>query len=81
MSLGLAVGPGNGLPSKTVSHCQMVEPIKLELSADLTLLELLTVGAHFTGTYTVPPITCNGKYGVGRGEQMTNSSPVQEAMK
>jgi hypothetical protein len=67
------VGPGAGLPSKTVSHCETVEPIKLELSTNLTFLELISVGSHFVGTYTVPPITCSGKYAKGRGEQMTEA--------
>lgn len=67
------VGPGNGLPSKTVSHCETVEPVKLNLSTNLTLLEIVAVGSHFTGAYTVPRITCAGKYGVGRGEQMTEA--------
>src|SRR5262249_56354653 len=67
------VGPGNGLPSKTVSHCETVEPVKLALSTNLALLEILLVGSHFTGAYTVPKITCSGKYAVGRGEQMTEA--------
>jgi hypothetical protein len=67
------VGPGNGLPSKTTSHCETVEPVTLALSTNLTLLEIIVVGSHFTGGYTVPKITCAGKYGVGRGEQMTEA--------
>jgi hypothetical protein len=66
-------GPGNGLPSKTASHCETVEPVKFELSTNLTFLELVVVGSHFVGTYTVPPFTCSGKYGKGRGEQMTEA--------
>jgi hypothetical protein len=67
------VGPGNGLPSKTVSHCETVEPVKLNLSTNLTLLEIVAVGSHFVGAYNVPAFTCSGKYGKGRGEQMTEA--------
>jgi hypothetical protein len=66
-------GPGNGLPSKTESHCETVEPVFLNLSTNLTLLEIIAVGSHFVGSYTVPRFTCSGKYGVGRGEQMTET--------
>jgi hypothetical protein len=67
------VGPGNGLPSKTVSHCETVTPMSLPLETNLTLLEIVVVGTHFQGTTTVPAFTCSGKYGVGRGEQVTEA--------
>ena len=72
VALGYSVhGPGEGLPSKTVSQCETVEPVKLELEHNLTFEEVAFVGTDFTGTTTIPPYTCSGRYGEGRGRQMT----------
>jgi hypothetical protein len=65
------VGPGNGIASKTASHCETVAPISVALSTNLTWLELVMVGSHFEGTATVPSFTCTGKYAKGRQEQLT----------
>jgi hypothetical protein len=74
VALGYSVhGPGEGLASKTVSHCETVEPVNLALVHDLTFEEVAFVGSHFTGTTTIPPYTCSGKYGTARGNQMTEA--------
>jgi len=67
------VGPGNGLASKTETHCETVEPVSFNLSTNLTLLEIVAIGSHFVGTYNVPAFTCSGKYGNGRSTQMTET--------
>jgi hypothetical protein len=35
------------------------------------LAELLTVGPHFTGTTTIPPIRCDGLTGLAVGPVLT----------
>jgi hypothetical protein len=74
-------GPGNGLPSTTVSHCETTtaegsavpKPVHLQLEAYLTLLEIVAIGAHFAGTTTIPEFTCYGKYANGRESQVTET--------
>jgi hypothetical protein len=66
-------GPGAGIASKTQSQCETVGPVNLGLNANLTFEELAFVGTHFVGSTTVPSITCAGKYGGARGNQMTET--------
>jgi hypothetical protein len=42
------------------THCQTSVPIKLPLSTDLDLNELIVVGPRFTGETSIPPIACQG---------------------
>jgi len=67
------VGPGNGRASKTVTHCETVEPIKLNLDTNLTLLEIVVIGTHFVGTYTMPAFTCTGAHANARANQLTEA--------
>jgi len=46
------------------THCQTSEPITFYLSANVTLLELIVRGPHFSGTATIPSITCTGPEGL-----------------
>jgi hypothetical protein len=45
-------------------HCETSEPVVFNLSADLTFGDLLEIGPHFTGTVTIPSITCAGLEGL-----------------
>jgi hypothetical protein len=45
---------------KVPTHCQTSEPIDFQLSEDKDLLELEVYGPFFSGTATIPPITCAG---------------------
>ena len=53
------------------THCQTSEPITLPLSANANLLEVTGKGTHFTGTVTIPPITCPGLKGLLLGPVLT----------
>jgi hypothetical protein len=55
----------------TPTHCETSEPLTLNFSTTLTLAELLTVGPHFTGTTTIPPIKCDGLEGIAVGLALT----------
>jgi hypothetical protein len=63
------VGQGNSAGAKTTSQCQTGE-VTLNLSTNLTLLEVVAVGSHFVGTAPIGPITCSGKNGNGRAHQL-----------
>ena len=56
---------------ETPTHCETIEPVTLPLSADVPLTELLSAGAHFTGTATIPPMRCDGLSGVAVGAALT----------
>jgi hypothetical protein len=43
--------------------CETAEPVQLKLADTLDLEELLTQGWHFTGTTTIPEITCEARGG------------------
>jgi hypothetical protein len=45
---------------KLPTHCRTSEPIEFQLSGDQTLLELVIFGPQFSGTATIPPISCEG---------------------
>jgi len=57
----------------TTTECETVEPITLPLSTTLTLAELLSVGAHFSGTTTIPPIKCAGLDGPAVAAALTTA--------
>jgi hypothetical protein len=40
--------------------CETSKPVAFSLSTTLSLLQLVVTGPHFTGTATIPPITCTG---------------------
>src|SRR5262245_30592213 len=42
------------------THCQTSEPISFQLNGDETLVELAAFGPQFSGTATIPSITCAG---------------------
>jgi hypothetical protein len=46
------------------THCETSEPVKFALSDTLTLAELLVKGPRFSGTTTIPPMTCKGLLGL-----------------
>jgi hypothetical protein len=64
-------GPALEVGVTTATECETSEPLTVPLSATLTLPELLTVGAHFSGTITIPPIRCNGLSGVAFAAALT----------
>jgi hypothetical protein len=66
-------GPGKGASSQTQSQCETVEPAKFTLGDNLTFEEFAFLGSRFQGSFNTPKINCTGKFGVGRGEQMTAS--------
>jgi hypothetical protein len=45
---------------KLPTNCETSEPITFSLSANVTLLELIVRGPHFSGTATIPSIRCTG---------------------
>jgi hypothetical protein len=45
-------------------HCETSEPVVFNLSTNLTFEELTEIGPHFTGTVTIPPISCGGLEGL-----------------
>ncbi len=49
---------------ETPQHCETSEPVPFALSATETIAEVLQVGSHFTGTVTIPSISCEGLTGV-----------------
>ena len=53
------------------TQCQTAEPVTFSLKTTLTLGELLDVGPHFTGTTTIPPVTCEGPSGLVLGTLIT----------
>jgi hypothetical protein len=67
------VGPGNGAASQRVSQCETTEPVALALADNLTFEEFAFVGSRFVGSATIPSITCSGKNGTARGDQMTET--------
>jgi hypothetical protein len=54
------------------TQCQTAEPVTFDLKTTLTLGELLDVGPRFTGTATIPPITCEGPSGLVLGALVTS---------
>jgi hypothetical protein len=52
-------------------HCETSEPVVFDLSTDVTFGDLLEIGPHFTGTVTIPSITCSGVEGVLVGPLLT----------
>jgi hypothetical protein len=42
------------------THCETSEPISFQLNGDETLVELAVFGPQFSGTTTIPSITCAG---------------------
>jgi hypothetical protein len=48
---------------KLPTQCETATPVSFPLSANLTLLEIVTVGAHFEGQTTIPNIKCGGLFG------------------
>jgi hypothetical protein len=48
---------------KIPSQCETAEPVSFPLSTDLTLLEIVQVGSHFTGSVNLPFIKCHGLFG------------------
>jgi hypothetical protein len=56
---------------ETPTHCETVEPVALPLSSNVTLVELINSGAHFTGTATIPPMRCDGLNGPAVGPLLT----------
>jgi hypothetical protein len=53
------------------TQCQTTEPVTFNLTTTLTLGELLDVGPHFTGTTTIPTISCEGLSGLALGTLIT----------
>ncbi len=53
------------------TQCQTTEPVTFNLKTTLTLGELLDVGPHFTGTTTIPTISCEGLSGLVLGTLIT----------
>lgn len=47
--------------------CQTVEPVTLNLSAELNAFELINSGSHFSGTATFPIVRCGGPLGFFEG--------------
>lgn len=64
-------GPAGEVGVGTTTECETSEPLTVPLNTTLTLPELLTVGAHFSGTMTIPPIRCNGLTGVAFATALT----------
>jgi hypothetical protein len=54
-------------------HCETSQPIELSLSQTLLFHEITTVGTHFTGTTTIPPIKCPGLQGLVLGPVLTTA--------
>jgi hypothetical protein len=54
------------------TQCQTSEPVTFDLKTTLTLGELLDVGPHFTGTTTIPTISCEGPSGLVLGTLVTS---------
>jgi hypothetical protein len=48
---------------KIPTQCETVKPVEFNLSTNLTLLEIVALGAHFKGTNTVPNFKCGGLFG------------------
>lgn len=48
---------------ETPVTCTTSEPVTFNLVDDTTVNEMLTVGAHFTGTVTLPSFSCGGLQG------------------
>jgi alpha-tubulin suppressor-like RCC1 family protein len=46
---------------RIATKCHTTEPLSLPLVTELPGGELLTTGAHFMGTTTMPPVSCEGK--------------------
>jgi hypothetical protein len=53
------------------TQCQTTEPVTFDLKTTLTLGELLDVGPHFTGSTTIPTISCEGLSGLALGALIT----------
>lgn len=60
--LGITKAGTSGLELPT--QCTTSEPVAFSLSATLTLGELLSSGPGFTGTVTIPTISCEGLEGL-----------------
>ncbi|MGH2864331.1 MAG: hypothetical protein ACRDJX_03675 [Solirubrobacteraceae bacterium] len=60
--LGITKAGSSGLELPT--QCHTSEPVEFSLSATLTLGELLSSGPGFTGTVTIPSISCEGLEGL-----------------
>jgi hypothetical protein len=48
---------------KIPSQCETIEPVSFPLSTNLTLLEIITVGSHFSGNVNIPIVKCRGLFG------------------
>lgn len=53
------------------TSCETSKPASLPLKDELTLVELLTVGSHFTGTTSFPSVRCGGLLGPIEGALLT----------
>jgi len=69
VNIGLTVVGTLGV--KVPTHCKTSEPITFPLTADLGILKLSIIGPEFSGTTTIPPITCEGLEGVVLGPALT----------
>jgi hypothetical protein len=52
-------------------HCETSEPVVFNLNTDLTFEEVTEIGPHFSGTVTIPSISCSGLEGVLVGPLLT----------
>jgi hypothetical protein len=55
----------------TPVHCETSEPVVFNLTDYLTFEEITEIGPHFTGTVTIPSVTCSGVEGVLVGPLLT----------
>ena len=53
------------------THCETSEPVTFHLKQSLYLFFLFGTGLHFTGTTTLPPMTCQGLEGLVLGPLLT----------
>ena len=67
--IGLTAAGFEGIEVPT--ECVTDEPVTLDLSEVGSLVELLEGGLRFTGTTTIPSITCSGLSGVALGPALT----------
>ena len=69
MNLSVPFQANMGITSVSISsikiptQCKTATPVSFPLSTNLTLLEIVAVGSHFTGTTTLPNIKCGGLFG------------------
>jgi hypothetical protein len=49
---------------KVPTKCETITPAEFNLSTDLTLLEIISVGSHFKGEVNIPPVKCGGLFGL-----------------